>query len=231
MSESPYGLIWPHGAAAVRHARHGPPAPELGVVNEARVVGEAGGASRPGRQRRARAAQPRADARLLGHAGGDGRGLMDDGWLRTGDLVTVARGRHLHLRVPGQGGHPAPRREPVAAGGRGRARQRTRRCWSAPSSGVPSELSEEEVKAFIVPAAGARARLRRAARVRGRPARGVQGAAVLAADRRAAADADRAGGQAPAARSATRPASTTPAGRCRDPRDTMRQPHSGESSD
>ena len=27
MSESPYGLIWPHGRAAVRHARHGPAAP------------------------------------------------------------------------------------------------------------------------------------------------------------------------------------------------------------
>ena len=66
--------------------------------------------------------------------------------------------------------------------------------------GVPSELSEEEVKAFVVAAAGAAAGLRRAARVRGRPARAVQGAAILAAARRAAADADSAGRQAPAAR-------------------------------
>ena len=33
---------------ALRHARHGPPAPGLGVVNEARVIDEAGGAARPG---------------------------------------------------------------------------------------------------------------------------------------------------------------------------------------
>ena len=63
--------------------------------------------------------------------------------------------------------------------------------------GVPSELSEEEIKAFVVaerrgrrPAGGARAR--------GRPARAVQGAALHGGDGRAAAHADRAHRQAPA---------------------------------
>ena len=57
-----------------------------------------------------------------------------DGWLHTGDLVTVDVERHLHLRRPQEGGAAAPRREPVAGRGRGRDRCRTRTCSSAPSS-------------------------------------------------------------------------------------------------
>ena len=89
MSESPYGLIWPHGQrpfgtlGAVR--QH----PYLGSINEAKVVTPANGdvaadgaacwsaqrgRARAGGDGRDPAAQPGDHARVLGHAAGDGGG-------------------------------------------------------------------------------------------------------------------------------------------------------------
>ena len=65
--------------------------------------------------------------------------------------------------------------------------------------GVPSELTEEEVKAFIVAAPGVEPDFAELHAFAAEPAGRVQGAPVLAAGRRAAPDPDRAGGQAPAA--------------------------------
>ena len=79
---------------------------------------------------------------------------MVDGWLHTGDLVTpnadgtytfVARRKEV-LRRRG--------REPVAGRGRGGDRGAIPTCSRCAVVGVPSELTEEEVKAFVVPGAG-----------------------------------------------------------------------------
>ncbi len=42
MSETPYGLIWPHGSRPFGTLGTRAAAPELGVVNEARVVADDG---------------------------------------------------------------------------------------------------------------------------------------------------------------------------------------------
>ncbi|MGZ4480465.1 MAG: AMP-binding protein [Nocardioidaceae bacterium] len=152
MSETPYGLIWPRGTrpfgtlGAVR--QH----PTLGEVNEARVVD--------------------GDGREVG-AGETGELLLRnpvvtpgywempeepalvivDGWLRTGDLVTVndggtftfvARTKEV-LRRRGENLSPLEVEEAVAA---------HPSVLEVAVVGVPSELSEEEIKAFVVPAPG-----------------------------------------------------------------------------
>ena len=125
--------------------------------------------------------------------------LLRDGWLRTGDLVTVnddgtytfvSRVKEV-IRRRGENLSPLEVEEVLES------HPAVQECAV---TGVPSELSEEEVKAFLVAADGVAAGLRRAARVRGRAARAVQGAEILAAARRAAPDADRQDREAPAAR-------------------------------
>jgi crotonobetaine/carnitine-CoA ligase len=148
LSESPYGLIWPRGTrpfgtlGAVR--QH----PELGQVNEARVrdadadgVGEL---------------ELRNPAITPGYYGmpEETAAVLVDGWLRTGDLVhpnddgtyTFVGRRKEVIRRRGENLSPteveaAAERHPAVA--------------EAAVIGVPSDLSEEEVKAFVIPAAGA----------------------------------------------------------------------------
>ena len=147
---------------------------------------------------------------LLGHARGDGG--AQPRW-----LAAHRRPGHRQARTAPTPSSPGSRRSSGAAA-RTCRRWRSRRCSAAHPAvlecavvGVPSELSEEEVKAFVVADRGRRAAgLRRAARVRRGPAGRLQGAAVLAAGQRAAADANRPGCQAPAARPGTRRRSMTP---------------------
>jgi len=151
MSESPYGLIWPRGTrpygtlGAVR--QH----PVLGAVNEARVVGPDGrvlGARETGELQLRNPVltpgywgMPEETAALF--AGG--------GWLRTGDLVTagadgtytfVARQKEV-LRRRGENLSPLEVEEVLEA------HPAVLECAVV---GVDSELSEDEVKAFVVPA-------------------------------------------------------------------------------
>ena len=152
LSESPYGLIWPRGTrpygtlGAVR--QH----PELGVVNEARVVDE-------GREvaiGEVGELELRNPAVMLGYWGMPEatEEVLVDGWLRTGDLVRrepdglytfVARRKEV-IRRRGENLAPAE----VEA-----ALSEHPEVAEVAVVGVPSALSEEEVKAFVVRRHGA----------------------------------------------------------------------------
>ena len=152
MSESPYGLIWPRGTrpfgtlGAVR--QH----PVLGVVNEARVTGEAGTDLGPGETGELLLRNPVVTPGYWGMPEETAR-VITDGWLHTGDLVTVgADGNYTFvsrvkevLRRRGENLSPLEVEEVLAA------HPAVLECAVV---GVPSDLSEEDVKAFLVAAAG-----------------------------------------------------------------------------
>ena len=138
MSETPYGTIW--AAAPGRTARSGSirQHPELGVVNEGSVVdGEL---------------QLRNPAVMRGYWGmpeETAQVLLPDGWLRTGDLVEqnadgtytfVGRLKEV-IRRRGENVAPAEIEEALAD---------HPDVHEAAVVGVPSELSEEEIKAFVL---------------------------------------------------------------------------------
>ncbi|MDX6690962.1 MAG: carnitine-CoA ligase [Solirubrobacteraceae bacterium] len=140
LSESPYGMIWARGTRPYGTLGSPRQHPELGDINEARVVdGEL---------------QLRNPVVMKGYWGmpeETERVLLDDGWLRTGDLVVanddgtytfVGREKDVIRR---RGENLAPVEvEDVLMAHPGVA--------EAAVVGVPSELSEEDVKAFVVPA-------------------------------------------------------------------------------
>jgi crotonobetaine/carnitine-CoA ligase len=148
LSESPYGLIWPRGTrpyGALGVARQHP---TLGRVNEARVhepdetgVGEL---------------ELRNPAIMRGYyeMPEETAEVIVDGWLRTGDLVhddgdglyTFVGRRKEVIRRRGENLSPTE----VEAAAESHAA-----VAEAAVVGVPSDLSEEEVKAFLVPAADA----------------------------------------------------------------------------
>jgi crotonobetaine/carnitine-CoA ligase len=151
LSETPYALIWPHGTRPYGTLGTVRQHPELGHVNDARVrdgdrdvgVGEVG------------ELQLRNPAVMRGYfeMPDETAAVLQEGWLRTGDLVQpnadgtftfIGRQKEV-IRRRGENLSPtevemALERHPTVA--------------EAAVVGVPSELSEEEVKAFVVPAAG-----------------------------------------------------------------------------
>jgi len=154
MSESPYGLIWPRGTRP--YGTLGTPRqhPTLGVVNEATVIGPDGDVLPSGETGELLLRNPVITLGYWGMPAETAGAITSDGWLHTGDLVTrnddgtytfVARKKEV-LRRRGENLSPAEVEEALL---------------SHPSVlevavvGVPSELSEEEVKAFVVPAPGA----------------------------------------------------------------------------
>ncbi len=159
LSETPYGLIWPRGArggtrpfgtlGAVR--QH----PRLGAVNEARVVAEDGRDLGPGETGELLLRNPAVSPGYW-QMPQESAEVMTGGWLRTGDLVTadpggtytfVARKKEV-IRRRGENLSPLEVEEVLLA------HPAVQDCAVV---GVPSELSEEEVKAFVVPTGGARA--------------------------------------------------------------------------
>jgi crotonobetaine/carnitine-CoA ligase len=153
MSESPYGLIWPRGTrpygtlGAVR--QH----PVLGVVNEARVKDAEGRLLGPGQTGELQLRNPVLTPGYWGMPD-ETAAAFDDGWLRTGDLVTVgsdgtytfvARQKEV-LRRRGENLSPLEVEEVL------QAHPSVLECAVV---GVASDLSEDEVKAFVVPADGA----------------------------------------------------------------------------
>lgn len=151
MSETPYGLIWPRGERPFgtmgRERQH----PTLGRVNEARVMVE-------GRQARIGEVgelELRNPAVMLDYYGmpEETAEVLVDGWLRTGDLVTkdgaglytfVARKKEV-IRRRGENLAPGEVEEAIAA---------HPDVVAVAVVGVPAELGEEDVKAFVVAPAG-----------------------------------------------------------------------------
>jgi carnitine-CoA ligase len=144
MSETTYGTVWPH--ASRPYGTLGVPRqhPTLGDVNEARVNADG-------------ELELRNPAVMKGYWGmpeETEKVLAPDGWLKTGDLVTanpdgtytlVGRKKEI-IRRRGENVAPAEIEEALVS---------HPDVVEAAVVGVPSELSEEDIKAFVVMREGA----------------------------------------------------------------------------
>lgn len=146
MSESPYGLIWPHGRRLFGTLGTVRQHPVLGVVNEARVVDEDGNDTATGELL---LRNPAVTPGYWDMPEETSAAISSDGWLRTGDIVRrdadgvftfVSRKKEV-LRRRGENLSPLEVEEAIAA------HPSVSECAVV---GVPSELSEDEVKAFVV---------------------------------------------------------------------------------
>ncbi len=154
LSETPYGLIWRRGTRPFGTLGSPRQHPTMGEVNRARVRGEDGPVP-IGEVGELELSNP---ATMSGYyeMPEETERVLVDGWLRTGDLVRenkdgtytfVGRKKEL-IRRRGENLSPlevemALEAHPAVA--------------EAAVVGVPSELSEEEIKAFVVILEGARA--------------------------------------------------------------------------
>ncbi|MGH8983238.1 MAG: AMP-binding protein [Acidimicrobiia bacterium] len=151
LSETPYGLVWSHGTRPYGSLGASRQHPELGHVNDARVVsvGRLAGAGEVGEL------ELRNPAIMRGYyeMPEETSAVLVDGWLRTGDLVRddgdgnftfVGRKKEV-IRRRGENLSPAE----VEA-----ALERHPDVAEAAVIAVPSELSEEDVKAFVTAAPG-----------------------------------------------------------------------------
>jgi carnitine-CoA ligase len=154
MSESPYGLIWARGARPYGTLGSVRQHPVLGTINEVRVVDSSGAVVGPGGTGELELRNPVLTPGYWGMPA-ETAAVMDDGWLRSGDLVTVepdgtytfvSRVKEV-IRRRGENLSPLEVEEVLGA---------HPSVLDCAVVGVPSELSEEDVKAFIVPAVGAR---------------------------------------------------------------------------
>jgi carnitine-CoA ligase len=152
MSESPYGLIWRHGTRPFGTLGSTRQHPTLGVVNQARVVAADGRELGTGETGELLLRNPAVTPGYWGMPEETAK-TITDGWLHTGDLVTVGAGdiytfvgrQKEVLRRRGENLSPLEVEEVLES------HPSVLECAVV---GVPSELSEEEVKAFLVPADG-----------------------------------------------------------------------------
>jgi crotonobetaine/carnitine-CoA ligase len=146
MSETPYGTVWAHGTRP--YGTLGAPRqhPTLGQVNEARVSSEGELELRNPAVMKGYWEMPEETAEVL----------APDGWLKTGDLVTenpdgtytfVGRKKEV-IRRRGENVAPAEIEEALAS---------HPDVVEVAVVGVPSEMSEEDIKAFVVLRDGAEA--------------------------------------------------------------------------
>lgn len=156
MSESPYGLIWRHGTRPYGTLGSPRQHPTLGHVNDARVMVDRQGMRTPAAEGEVGELELRNPAIMAGYyeMPEETAAVLVDGWLRTGDLVHpddggtftfVGREKEV-IRRRGENLAPAE----VEA-----ALERHPTVAEAAVVGVPSALSEEDVKAFVVAAADA----------------------------------------------------------------------------
>lgn len=148
MSETTYGTVWARGTRPYGTLGSIRQHPTLGDVNEGRVMrdGRQVGAGEVGEL------ELRNPAVMKGYWGmpeETSRVLIEDGWLRTGDLVRdngdgtltfVGREKEV-IRRRGENVAPAEIEEVLMS---------HPDVLEAAVVGVPSELSEEEIKAFVV---------------------------------------------------------------------------------
>jgi crotonobetaine/carnitine-CoA ligase len=152
MSESPYGLIWRHGTRPFGTLGSVRQHPTLGTVNEARVVDELGDDVGIGVTGELLLRNPTL-TRGYWEMPEETAAALADGWLHTGDLVTVnddgtytfvARRKEV-LRRRGQNLSPAEVEDTILAHDD---------VLEVAVVAVPSELTEDDVKAFVVPQPG-----------------------------------------------------------------------------
>ncbi len=148
MSETPYGTVWRQGTRPYGTLGSIRQHPTMGHVNEGRVM--AGGRPvTPGEVGELELRNPAVMKGYWGMPEETAEVLGADGWLRTGDLVRdngdgtytfVGRQKEV-IRRRGENLAPAEVEEALAA---------HPDVVEAAVVGVPSDLSEEEVKAFVV---------------------------------------------------------------------------------
>jgi crotonobetaine/carnitine-CoA ligase len=149
MSESPYGLIWRHGTRPYGTLGWPRQHPTLGTVNEARVVDDEGRDLGPGDTGELLLRNPSVTRGYWGMPDETAAAIVD-GWMHTGDLVTagedgtytfVSRKKEV-LRRRGLNLSPVEVEEAIAL---------HPDVLEVAVVGVSSELTEDEVKAFVVP--------------------------------------------------------------------------------
>ncbi|HYV60127.1 MAG TPA: AMP-binding protein [Acidimicrobiia bacterium] len=152
LSETPYGLVWRHGTRPYGSLGSPRQHPDLGHVNDARVVddGQRVAAGEVGELELRNPAIMRGYYDMPEETAAV---VHDDGWLRTGDLVRddgddtytfVGRKKEV-IRRRGENLSPAE----VEA-----ALERHPDVAEAAVIGVPSDLSEQDVKAFLIASPG-----------------------------------------------------------------------------
>jgi crotonobetaine/carnitine-CoA ligase len=147
LSESPYGLIWRRGTRPFGTLGSPRQHPTMGDINHARVVAD-GRRVGPGEVGELELNNP---AIMLGYYNmpEETETVLVDGWLRTGDLVRVNDdgtfsfvGRKKEL-IRRRGENLSPLEVEMVLEGHPAVHE-------AAVVGVPSQLSEEDVKAFVV---------------------------------------------------------------------------------
>ena len=152
MSESPYALIWRHGNRPFGTLGSVRQHPTLGVINQAKVVDDDGAELGAGETGELLLHNPTVTPGYW-QMPEETAAAVVDGWLHTGDLVTVnddetytfvARRKEV-LRRRGLNLSPAEVEDAILE---------HPDVLEAAVVAVPSELTEDEVKAFVVPAPG-----------------------------------------------------------------------------
>ncbi|HSD02161.1 MAG TPA: AMP-binding protein [Gaiellales bacterium] len=147
LSESPYGMIWPRGTRPFGTLGTVRQHPRLGIVNEARVVSDTGEVA-DGEVGELQLRNPAVMRGYWDMPDETAEVLDPDGWLRTGDLVhrnadgtyTFVGRRKEVIRRRGENVAPAEIEEALMTHAD---------VTEAAVIGVPSDLTEEEIKGFV----------------------------------------------------------------------------------
>jgi crotonobetaine/carnitine-CoA ligase len=152
LSETPYGLVWRHDTRPYGTLGSPRQHPTLGHVNDARVRVD-GRPAGPGEVGELELRNP-AIMRGYYEMPDQTAAVLADGWLRTGDLVRD-NGDDTYTFVGRQKEVIRRRGENLSPTEVEAALERHPAVAEAAVVGVPSPLSEEDVKAFVVPRRGA----------------------------------------------------------------------------